>query len=98
MKSFEYASPRTEAEALGLLNEHGSTATDTAVLAGGTDLVPLMQRDLVAPRLRGKRVVEGIRNVSRIDPKWSEPRYFLRKSDRLSIERPGAAGAIASRT
>jgi xanthine dehydrogenase YagS FAD-binding subunit len=59
MRSFEYASPRTEAEALGLLNEHGSTATDTAVLAGGTDLVPLMQRDLVAPR----RVVD-VKNVA----------------------------------
>ncbi len=59
MRSFEYASPRTEAEALGLLNEHGSTATETAVLAGGTDLVPLMQHDLVAPR----RIVD-VKNVS----------------------------------
>jgi xanthine dehydrogenase YagS FAD-binding subunit len=59
MKSFEYASPRTEAEALGFLNEHGSSGTETAVLAGGTDLVPLMQRDLLAPR----RVVD-VKNVA----------------------------------
>ena len=48
MKSFEYASPHTEAEALGLLNEHGSTASETAVLAGGdffTDCRATLERD-----------------------------------------------------
>ena len=61
MRSFEYANPRTEAEALELLNEPASpgTALETAVLAGGTDLVSLMQHDLLAPR----RVVD-IKNVS----------------------------------
>jgi xanthine dehydrogenase YagS FAD-binding subunit len=59
MRSFEYASPKTEAEALGFLNDHGSTGNETAVLAGGTDLVPLMQRDLLAPR----RVVD-VKNVA----------------------------------
>jgi xanthine dehydrogenase YagS FAD-binding subunit len=59
MRSFEYASPRTEAEALEFLNEHGSSASEPAVLAGGTDLVPLMQRDLLAPR----RVVD-VKNVA----------------------------------
>jgi xanthine dehydrogenase YagS FAD-binding subunit len=55
MRPFEYASPQTEAEALELLNDHEA---DTAVLAGGTDLMNLLRRDLVAP----KRVVD-IKNV-----------------------------------
>jgi xanthine dehydrogenase YagS FAD-binding subunit len=55
MRSFEYATPRTEAEALDLLNDHDA---DAAVLAGGTDLVSLMQHDLLAPR----RVVD-LKNV-----------------------------------
>ena len=61
MRSFEYANPRTEEEALELLNEPGSpgTASETAVLAGGTDLVSLLQHDLLAPR----RVVD-IKNVT----------------------------------
>lgn len=55
MKNFEFASPRAEAEAVGLLNGHGGK---TAVLAGGTDLISLLQADLTAP----ERVVD-IRNV-----------------------------------
>ena len=61
MRSFEYATPRTEAEALELLNDHDSRdpTTATAVLAGGTDLISLMQHDLVAPG----RVVD-VKNVA----------------------------------
>lgn len=55
MKPFEYANPETETEALDLLNDHRA---ETAVLAGGTDLIGLMQRDLLSP----KRVVD-IKNV-----------------------------------
>lgn len=55
MRPFEYANPQTEAQALELLNEHNA---ETAVLAGGTDLVSLMKRDLLAP----KRIVD-IKNV-----------------------------------
>ena len=51
MKNFEFASPQTEAEAVGLLMDHGGR---TAVLAGGSDLVGLLQADLVAP----ERVVD----------------------------------------
>lgn len=58
MKSFEYASPQTEAEALTLLNDHDS---NTAVLAGGTDLISLMKQYLVTP----DRVVD-IKNVPSI--------------------------------
>jgi xanthine dehydrogenase YagS FAD-binding subunit len=55
MKSFEYANPQTEAEALSLLNDHDA---QTAVLAGGTDLISLMKQNLVTP----ERVVD-IKNV-----------------------------------
>jgi len=56
MNSFEYASPRTEAEAVELLNEHEG---QTAVLAGGTDLINLLRANLIAPR----RVVD-IKNIA----------------------------------
>lgn len=56
MRSFEYARPETEAEALELLAEHGG---NTAVLAGGTDLMNLLKRDVIQPA----RVVD-IKNVS----------------------------------
>ncbi len=55
MRPFEYADPRTEQEAVELLNDHNA---DTAILAGGTDLLNLMKQDLLAP----KRVVD-IKNI-----------------------------------
>src|SRR5262245_18141823 len=46
MKAFEYAAPQSEHEVLELLShERGATA----VLAGGTDLVPLMKKLIVSP-------------------------------------------------
>ena len=55
MKSFDYAHPQTEAEAVEFLAEY---PTETALLAGGTDLVSLMKQDVVSPR----RVVD-IKNI-----------------------------------
>jgi xanthine dehydrogenase YagS FAD-binding subunit len=55
MNSFEYASPRTEDEAVALLSAHDG---NTAVLAGGTDLFNLLRADCIAPR----RVVD-IKNI-----------------------------------
>lgn len=46
MKNFEYAQPTTEDEAVTLLTESDA---DTAILAGGTDLVGLMKRMVVTP-------------------------------------------------
>lgn len=46
MKPFAYAAPRTEGDCLTLLADAPSR---TVVLAGGTDLVPLMQAFLVTP-------------------------------------------------
>lgn len=55
MRPFEYASPVSVEEAVELLNDHDA---DTAVLAGGTDLLNLMKQDLAAPQ----RVVD-IKNI-----------------------------------
>lgn len=56
MKNFEYAQPRSEREAIVALNEPRMRAI---VFAGGTDLMPLMERMVVAP----DRVV----NIGEID-------------------------------
>jgi xanthine dehydrogenase YagS FAD-binding subunit len=47
MKPFEYAAPRDEAGVLALLSPEPG---HTEILAGGTDLVPLMQKMIVTPR------------------------------------------------
>lgn len=56
MKNFEYAIPRTEQEAVGLLAPEWG---HSEILAGGTDLLPLMKRMIVTPQ----RVV----NIKQID-------------------------------
>lgn len=63
MKNFEFASPSTETEAVGLLSDHQGR---TAVLAGGTDLVGLLQADLVSPeRVVDVRQVKSMQGVRR---------------------------------
>jgi xanthine dehydrogenase YagS FAD-binding subunit len=47
MRAFEYASPTTKEQALGLL---GASWGQVEVLAGGTDLLSLMKDDVVHPR------------------------------------------------
>lgn len=59
MNSFEYASPTTLQEALGLL---GAKWGQTDVLAGGTDLISLMKDHLHEP----KRVV-NIKNIKELE-------------------------------
>lgn len=56
MKNFEYAHPRTEAEAIELLTQGRG---ESAVLAGGTDLIGLMKKMVISPT----RVV----NISDVD-------------------------------
>jgi xanthine dehydrogenase YagS FAD-binding subunit len=46
MKAFEYAAPRRESDLVGLLSPRPG---ETAVLAGGTDLVGLMKKMIVTP-------------------------------------------------
>jgi xanthine dehydrogenase YagS FAD-binding subunit len=47
VRSFEYASPTTKEQAVGLL---GTTWEQAEVLAGGTDLLALMKDDVVRPK------------------------------------------------
>jgi len=65
MSSFEYARPATESEAISFLNDHGG---DTAVLAGGTDLMNLLRRDLIAPkRVVDLKTVPGLTGIQAVD-------------------------------
>lgn len=58
MEAFEYASPATLKEAVGLL---GSDRNEAEVLAGGTDLITLMKDYIVTP----KRVV-NVKNIKEL--------------------------------
>ena len=62
MRAFEYASPKSTAQAVALL---GKTWSDAQVLAGGTDLLSLMKDDVVAPKrlvsIKGIEELRGIR-------------------------------------
>jgi xanthine dehydrogenase YagS FAD-binding subunit len=58
MKSFEYVRPESMREALALLAQEGDRSR---VLAGGTDLLPLMKAGLAAPeRLLDIKRLEGL--------------------------------------
>jgi len=59
MRPFEYASPTTKEQAVGLLS---TTWGQAEVLAGGTDLLSLMKDDVVHP----KRLV-NIKNIKDLD-------------------------------
>jgi carbon-monoxide dehydrogenase medium subunit len=62
---FEYLSPRTIAEAVGLLKTHGS---DAKPLAGGHSLIPLMKLRLAAPRyLIDLNRIQGLAYVRETD-------------------------------
>jgi xanthine dehydrogenase YagS FAD-binding subunit len=65
MKNLEYAQPTTEDEAVALLTE---PKKDTAVLAGGTDLVGLMKRMVVtADRVVNISEIKSLQQVERDD-------------------------------
>lgn len=63
MEQFAYASPKTVKEAIALL---GSSWSDAAVLAGGTDLISLMKDYIVSPKkvvnLKGIKQLHGIQS------------------------------------
>jgi xanthine dehydrogenase YagS FAD-binding subunit len=62
MRAFEYASPETREDAVKLLS---SKAGETAVLAGGTDLISLMKDEVVTPgRVVNIKSVEGLGGIS----------------------------------
>lgn len=65
MRPFEYARPDTEAEAIEFLNEHDG---NTAVLAGGTDLLRLLKSDLAAPaRVVDIKHIPSLRLIEAVD-------------------------------
>lgn len=65
MRPFEYARPESEAEAVEFLNEHGG---NTAVLAGGTDLLNLLKADLAAPeRVVDLKQVPSLREITPVE-------------------------------
>lgn len=63
MKAFEYAAPRAEDEVLELLSDRTG---EVEILAGGSDLVPLLKKMVVAP----ERVVNimRIKSLQQIEP------------------------------
>jgi len=62
MRGFEYASPTTKEQAVGLL---GNDWADADVLAGGTDLLALMKDDIVAPkRLVNIKDIQELRGIT----------------------------------
>lgn len=64
MKSFEYARPETEAEAVAFLGEVESTV----ILAGGTDLTSLLRAELVTPaRVVDLKRIPSLHEVSKVD-------------------------------
>jgi len=66
MRPFEYASPTTREQAVGLL---GATWGQAEVLAGGTDLLALMKDDVVHP----KRLV-NIKQIKEMSGVTAEPK------------------------
>ena len=62
MRPFEYASPKSDRQAIGLL---GHTWNDAAILAGGTDLLALMKDDVLAPkRLVNLKEIPGLDKIT----------------------------------
>ena len=65
MRPFEYASPTTEAEAVDALNDHDG---QTMVLAGGTDLISLLQRDAVqTQRVVDIKKIDTLKTIEQVD-------------------------------
>jgi len=70
MQQFSYARPKSVAEALSLLEEHGSEA---ALLAGGTDLVIGLRE-----RWSNPRVVVDLKGIAELKPEISKTDGWIR--------------------
>lgn len=65
MKNFEYAAPRTEAEAISLLSAEPGV---TEILAGGTDLVGLMKKMILRPdRVVNVMEIDSLKGIDPLD-------------------------------
>ena len=61
MKTFEYASPKSLKDAIGLLSDHWG---ETEVLAGGTDLLTSIKQEVTAPgRVVSLKEVDGLSGI-----------------------------------
>lgn len=75
MRGFEYASATTKEQAVGLL---GNSWDDSAVLAGGTDLISLMKDDVVHPkRLVNIKEIKDLHGIRLVQPLRSKPEKLL---------------------
>ena len=70
MRAFEYVTPKSKEQAVGLLSQNWG---DTELLAGGTDLLALMKDDVVAP----KRLV-NVKSIAGLDAIGYNARTGLR--------------------
>jgi xanthine dehydrogenase YagS FAD-binding subunit len=101
MRAFEYASPGTKEQAVALL---GPSWDDTAVLAGGTDLLSLMKDDVVAPKrvvnIKGIAELRGIRFDSRSGLRMGALATFQEVADDAAVGKnyPALAAAVAGVT
>ncbi len=78
MRAFEYASPTTKSQAVGLLS---GTWGETEVLAGGTDLLSLMKDDVATP----KRLV-SIKEITELRGIDSSPKAGLRIGALVTVQ------------
>jgi CO/xanthine dehydrogenase FAD-binding subunit len=72
MKTFEYTRPRTVADAVALLNEHGP---DAQLLAGGTDLVIELRKGWKEPK-----VVVDLKRIDELRPSITEDGELIKIS------------------
>lgn len=78
MRAFEYASPTTKQQAVGLLSSRWG---ETEVLAGGTDLLSLMKDEVVSP----KRLV-NIKQIRELQGITFNPKTGLRLGALVTIQ------------
>lgn len=105
MRSFSYVAPQSVGEAVALLDEHGR---DAKALAGGTDLLVRIKRNLLAPRLlvdlagiqelHGVEVTEqGLRIGSMATHTQIASSPVIRKQAPAVAEASAAVGSVQTR-
>ncbi len=87
MRQFEYVSPMTREQAVGLL---GRSWEEAAVLAGGTDLLSLMKDDVVTP----KRLV-SLKRIGSLAGMSSSPEAGLRIGALVTLQELLDLGELA---
>lgn len=86
MQQFSYARPQSVAEAVALLEEHGS---DAALLAGGTDLIIGLRE-----RWKNPEVVVDLKGIAELRPEISEKDGWIRITASTVMADVAAGGLI----